>query len=228
MTGVLDFVKRSLIMKSVSMLFPLFAFVLVSFVSGQTRSPHSPVTGGIITLYAGDPTGQSVCLQDNSYGLVIQEGQVRNRCSDLNFNSYLKNGLSTGVEGGRLGRIIDLGTSDDLQKLYGYQETATPGQGFASITVVDGRPSILKDYQARTVQDLNEARSLLDTPASVASAPIKLNHIYVLRITDRFDKLYEQLVKFVVLSFVPDQSVTIRWEQLGRQNSSAISAIRLD
>ena len=211
-------------MKSVFCFGVFFGIASLSLVSAQERSAQQPpVTGGIVTLYAADPIGQSVCFKDNEYGLVIQEGQVRNRCSDLNFNSYLKNAFSTGVEGGRQGKIIDLGTAGDLQKKYGYSETATPGQGFASIILVDGRPSILKDYQARTLQDLDEARTLLDAPKSGASAAVKLNHIYVLRISDTHDKFYEKLAKFVVLSFVPDQSVTIRWEQLPRQRSTSVS-----
>ena len=212
-------------MKSFSFIFLFFAFASFTFVVGQER-PVQPITGGVITLYAADPTGQSLCFKDNAYGMMIQGGKVFNRCSDLNFNGYLKNGLSTGVEGGRQGKIIDLGTADDLKKKYGYEDTVGQGQGFASITVMDGRPSILKDYRAQTLQDLEEAVSLLDAPSNSASAPVKQNHIYLIRISDTTDKLYEQFAKIVVLSFVPDQSVTIRWEQLVRQKSSSVAAVK--
>jgi hypothetical protein len=210
-------------MKSASCIVLFIAFASLTLASGQARPSQLQFTGGVLTLYAADPTGQSLCFNDNAYGLVIQEGQVRNRCSDLNFNSYSKNGFSTGVEGGRQGWILDLGTAEELQKRYGYQETVTPGQGFASIAVVDGRLSILKDYRSGSLQDLDAAKSLFDSPSSIASVPVKLNHIYVLRIADTNDKLYEQLAKFVVLAFVPDQSVTIRWEHVERRSSSSVS-----
>ena len=213
-------------MKSVSFIFLFFALASLTVVLGQERPAQPAVTGGVITLYAADPIGQSLCFKDNAYGLVIQENQVRNRCSDINFNGYLKNGLSTGVEGSRQGKIVDLGTADELKKKYGYEETVGQGQGFASITVMDGRPSILKDRRAGTLQDLDEATTLLDTPANSASAPIKLNHIYLVRVSDSSDKFYEQLAKIVVLSFVPDQSVTIRWEQVARQKSSSVAALK--
>jgi len=190
----------------------LIVLVIGCFCYATAQSGESKVTGGIITLYGKDPIGQSVCFKDNDFGAIFQQGQVRNRCSDLNFNSYLANGFSVGIEGGREGLIVDLGTADDLKAKYGYSETVGGGQGFASIGIADRIPMILRDYRSGTLQELQEAKDLFSVPTSSASVPIKPNHIYLLRITDRFDKNFELFGKVVVLSFVPNESVTLRWQ----------------
>src|SRR4051794_33892182 len=92
-------------------------------VNAQSLIQAVETKGGVTTLYAIDPLAQSLCMKDGGYGLIFQEGQVRNRCSDLNFNSYSRNGFRSGIEGGRQAVLIDLGASDDVQKKYGYSET---------------------------------------------------------------------------------------------------------
>jgi hypothetical protein len=44
--------------------------------------------------------------------------------------------------------------------------------------------------------------------------PIKVGHIYLIRITDRHDRSFERLAKLKVVSYVPGESVTIRWQVL--------------
>src|SRR5690348_8334282 len=118
------------------------------------------VNTSITTMFARDPLTQSVCFKDGGPGGVFQEGQMRNRCSDLNFNSYSPNGFSVAVEGGRQGVIIDLGTPEELKGKYGYSETVGGGQGFASIDVRDGKALILKDYKKGTKQEISESAQL--------------------------------------------------------------------
>src|ERR1700704_4764983 len=84
---------------------------------------EQPIKGGVITLYALDPLAQSFCFRDAGDGHMFQEHEVRNRCSDINFNSYYAEQFAVGIEGGRVGAIVDLGTADDLKKKYGYEET---------------------------------------------------------------------------------------------------------
>src|SRR5688572_5132997 len=123
-------------MARVSYLFTFVFFVCFSQTGyGQTVATYDGIQTGLTTLYSRDPLTQSLCLRDGGPGLVFQSGQKRNRCSDLNFHSYAPNTFSVGVEGGRRGVILDLGTPQDLQSRYGYQETVGGGQGFASIDV---------------------------------------------------------------------------------------------
>ena len=170
--------------------------------------------GGIATLYAMDPITQSLCFADGRAGHVFQQHQVRNRCSDLDFNHYKQGSFSTGVEGGRLGNIVDLGDAKDLGRRYGYQETNDNGQGFASLIWQGNKVLVMKEYKSTSLQQLTENALLFQEGKAVASAPVALGHIYLVRITDRFDKSFQRLVKLMVIAYSPDQSVTIRWQVL--------------
>src|SRR5262245_10409129 len=88
--------------------------------SAQRSPAMGDASTGIATLFARDPLTQSLCFQDGGPGNVFQNGATRNRCSDLNFNSYTANGFRVGVEGGRDGAILDLGTPEALKATYGF------------------------------------------------------------------------------------------------------------
>jgi hypothetical protein len=180
----------------------------------QGRDRANEIKSDIVTLYARDPLAQSFCFGDNRYGKVFQDGAARNRCSDLDFGSYRADNFSVGVEGSRQGAIVDLGTPDDLQHRYGYEETVGKGQGFASLRVKDGKVYVLQDRRAGTLQELKETEQLFQTPHSTASLPVKLGHVYLLRLTDGREKDFELIVKLLVISYTPDESVTIRWQLL--------------
>jgi hypothetical protein len=128
------------------------------------KSDETSVKGGVTTLFALDPLNQSLCFRDAGAGGVFQKNEVRNRCSDLNYGSYYAEHLTVGVEGARLGAIVDLGTAEDLRKEYGYEETVGHGQGFASVHLEDGKVVILKDRARQEMQDLKEASQLFAKP----------------------------------------------------------------
>lgn len=171
------------------------------------------VAGGFSTLYALDPLAQTLCFKDGQEGGVFQDNQVKNRCSDINF-TYYPGSFTVGVEGARLGAIIDLGSVTDLKQKYGYEETVGNGQGFASLRVDENRILVLKDRKAQTTQELRESASLFQEGKALASAPIKLGDIYLVRITDHYDKSFQRIVKLIVIAYVPNESVTIRWQVL--------------
>jgi hypothetical protein len=125
------------------------------------QNVEAQVRGGVVTLYALDPLSQSFCFRDAGAGLTFQQHEVRNRCSDINFNNYYAEHFAVGIEGGRVGAIVDLGTADDLKKKYGYEETVGKGQGFASIHLEDSKVVILKDRRARAMQEVQESAQLL-------------------------------------------------------------------
>jgi hypothetical protein len=64
-----------------------------------------------------------------------------------------------------------------------------------------------------TWQPLKEASQLADVKSS-ANAPIKLGHIYLVRIADSKDKSVLKTVKLMVIAYRPDEAVTLRWELL--------------
>jgi hypothetical protein len=177
-------------------------------------APEPKVKGGVITLYALDPLARTFCFRDGKDGIVFQGNEVRNRCSDIDFNSYYTGNFTVGIEGARIGAIVDLGSAEELRQKYGYEETVGKGQGFASLRLEDGKMVILKDRRTQTAQELSESTLLFQAGTSGATAPIKLGHIYVLRLTDRHDKDFQVLVKLIVIAHTPNESVTIRWQIL--------------
>jgi hypothetical protein len=184
-----------------------------------TPSPPPPLPrprakGGTTTLYALDPLATTLCFEDGRYGHVIQQNEVRNRCSDIGYGRYDRGGLSVGIEGGRLGVIIDLGDADELRGRYGFDETVEQGQSFASLHARGDKVFVLKESRPQRFQEMSESEQLFAEGRSVASAPVKVGHIYLVRITDRHDKGFQLLAKLKVVSYVPGESVTIRWQAL--------------
>jgi len=139
---------------------------LVSRASRATTLPLN-VASIITTLYANDPIAHSLCFTDGKEGGVFQDGEPRNRCSHIEFDAYKMGSLSVGIEGGELGRIIDLGSDDDLSKQYGYQQTVGKGQGFASIEFRDGKLVIMKAAGLVRDRSLRRQRHFL-RPAKVS------------------------------------------------------------
>jgi len=183
---------------------------------GERTQIDARVTGGIVTLYALDPLARTFCFADGKDGGVVENNEVRNRCSDIDFNNYNSGAFSIGIEGGRVGRIIDLGNATELKQKYGYEETVGNGQGFASLRIEDGEVVILKDRKSQAIQKLKESESapLFQAGASGASAPIRLGNIYLLRLSDRHDRTFQRLVKLMVIAYTPNEAVTIRWQIL--------------
>lgn len=169
----------------------------------------------IVTLYALDPLARTFCFGNGKFGQIISNFSVYNNRSDIDFNNYNNGSFSVGIEGSEVGTIIDLGSSEDLQKKYKYQETAGNGQGFASIHRKNKTILILKDKPYNhTFQPMEESKELFREGRSVASASVNLGHFYILRITDYTQAAFERIVKMLVIAYQPNEWVTIRWEIL--------------
>lgn len=181
------------------------------FATRFTRATSLTAISSITTLYAQDPIAHSLCLSDGREGGAFQNGGVFNRCSHIEFDKYKAGSLTVGIQGGELGRIIDLGTSDDLRKAYGYPNQW--GLGFSSIVFSEGKLMIVKDQKKVTRVELVEAAQLFEGSGG-QSAEAKPGHIYLARITNRAYKDFQILVKLVVLASTPGESVTFRWELL--------------
>ena len=168
---------------------------------------------GIVTLYALDPLASTFSFGDGDFGHVIQDGIAKNRNSDIDFGQYNPDKFSVGIEGERLGAIVDLGTAAGLQRRYGYRETVGNPQGFSSLRLVEGKLVIVKDPNAGTVQPLLEAASLSATKSMSQSSVVR-GHIYLVRITDPRNQGFERIAKLLVLDYQPHTLVTFRWETL--------------
>ena len=168
--------------------------------------------GNVVTLYALDPVARTFCFGDGGYGQTISDWSVYNRHSDIDFNTYTNGSFTVGIEGGEVGTIIDLGSTDDLQKKYKYRETVGNGQGFASIHRQNKTILILKNMPYdHSFQPMEESIELFREGRSGASVPVRLGHLYVLRITDHTTATFERIVKMLVIAYKSDEWVTIRW-----------------
>src|SRR5690606_12102594 len=135
-------------------------------------------------LYAMDPIASTLSFEDGIYGSDITDWSVYNRDSEIDFNEYYAGNFSVGMQGDQVGRIIDLGTTEDLQKKYKYRETVSNGQGYASIHRQGQTLLIIKEGATaydKAYQRMEESDELFRQGKSLASASVKLGHIYVLR-----------------------------------------------
>jgi hypothetical protein len=148
--------------------------------------------------------------------LVIQKNEVYNQASDIDFNGYQPGNFTIGIEGGRVGRIMDIGLTTTLPQIYGYSETVGGGQGYASINRQKKQIFILKSATTNpiTFQPIDGSYTLFNQGIVTAGASIELGHIYLIRITDIYDHNFELVVKLLVIDYTPNVSVTVRWALL--------------
>jgi hypothetical protein len=215
--------QKTEIMKRVLFILLVVFIALGSFQVLRAQAPSAPdekgaaqpkKRGGIFTLYSVDPLARTLCFSDGKEGMAFTNTDWGNRCSDLSFTLASGGSLVSGLENDRLAAIVDLGTADELRNRYGFEDAQGGGTGFASLHLQGDKVMVLKqDLSKQEFQLLQEASKLLDVGPQ-ATAPIKLGHIYLVRIADKKDKSTLQLAKLMVIGFRPEESVTLRWALL--------------
>ena len=180
----------------------------------EKRASQPKKRGGIFTMYVHDPLARTMCFSDGKEGFAFVENDWRNRCSDLSYILASGGSLASGIEVNRVAAIVDLGTPDELRQRYGFEEAQGGATGFASLHLSGDKIRILKqDLGKPEYQPLQEGAKLSEVAPS-ANAPIKLGHIYLVRIADKKDTSFQQIVKLMVIAHHPEESVTLRWELL--------------
>jgi hypothetical protein len=223
-------------------LFPVskpFASIIYDVPFSFLKEQSDDKKGGIVTLYALDPEAHSFSFTKARYGNVMKDYTTYANGGEIEYGCYQKDSFRVGFSGPQKGKIVDLGTADDLQKKYGYSETVGNGQGFASIHMKNNKILIRKasenagrggtgstggtvpavEYNENDFQPVKETEELFEVEEKkprppFLKDPVKLGHIYVLRITEKCKKDFELVVKLKVISHKPDESVTIRWQIL--------------
>ena len=211
-------------MKKISFLIvsELLAFCLPQALRAQTPAAPDEKQGsqprkraGIFTMYALDPLSRSLCFNDGKEGRMFVNNQWENRCSDLSYSLAGNGSLVAGIEIDRVASIIDLGTSDDLREKYSFDDAENGGAAFASLRLEGGKITILHETDPKLVWGpLKEATQLFTDVKASANAPIKLGHIYLVRLADTRNKSFEKIVKLIVIGYRPEEAVTLRWELL--------------
>ena len=181
----------------------------------EKRATQPKKRAGIFTMYALDPLARTMCFSDGKEGFAFVDNDWRNRCSDLGYILASNGSLVSGIEVNRVAAIVDLGAPDELSRRYGFEEAGGGGTGFASLHLAGDKIMVLReDIRKPEYQPLQEGPKLFTELTPSATAPIKLGHIYLVRIADKKDQSFQQLVKLMVIAFRPDESVTLRWELL--------------
>lgn len=180
---------------------------------GSPDGQAAPVSGGLATLHLLDGETCSMSLLTGAPGGVVQDHELRNRGSHLVFGRYHAGEFTVGIQGGEAGTIVDLGTAEELRQRFGYGDTVPGRQGFSSLHL-DGRRLLIRGPQGgEPFQPCPDADAVFAAGGG-DHAPVALDHVYVLRITDRNDQDSELLAKLHVVGLVEGQSVTLRWERL--------------
>lgn len=167
-------------------------------------------------MYVLDPLARTLCFSDGKEGMAFMNNQWENRCSDLSYSPAGNGSFVAGIEINRVAAIVDLGTPNDLRTRYGFEDADNGGVGFASLRLEEDKVTVLKEDNSKTKpiwQPLEESPKLFEVKSS-ANAPIKLGHIYLVRIADTKDKSLQLVVKLMVIAYRPDEAVTLRWELL--------------
>jgi hypothetical protein len=150
--------------------------------------------GRLTTLYASDPLACSLDLTSGGPGLIVQDGEVRNRNSHLALG-YYPDSLAVAIQGGDTGAIVDLGTAQEIAALVGVELVGNGGNAFVALR-----------------QDFARGHAALQELASTAHAPIQVGHVYLARIAGSGGP--DLFAKLLVLEFQPGASVTLRWQVL--------------
>lgn len=181
----------------------------------EKRATQPKKRGGIFTMYVHDPLARTMCFSDGKEGFAFINNEYRNRCSDLGYSLANSGSLVSGIEVNRVAAIVDLGPPNELRRRSGFEDAPNGGTGFASLHLNGDKVMILKqDFGKPEYQPLQEGAQLFTELTPSASAPIKLGHIYLVRIADKKDTSFQQLVKLMVIAHRPEESVTLRWELL--------------
>ena len=210
-------------MKKISLLIVSAAFIAFGCTQlARAQNPDDKGTqprkrSGIFTMYALDPQSRTFCFNDGKEGMAIANNQFGNRCSDLSY-SLAGNGIFVaGIEVNRVAAIVDLGTNNQLRERYGFDDSDNGAVGFASLRLEGNKITILQEDNTTPVwQALKEGPQLFTDVRASANAPIKLGHIYLVRVADTKDKSFQQIVKLMVVSYRPEESVTLRWELMNK------------
>lgn len=181
----------------------------------EKQSAQPRKRGGIFTLYMLDPLARTLCFTDGKEGMTVISNDWGNRCSDLSFTLASGGSFVSGIEANRMAAIVDLGSADELRSRYGFEDANGGGTGYASLHLAGDKVMVLKqDLSKPEYQPLQEGSKLFSEVAPSAVAPIKLGHIYLVRIADKKDANFQQLVKLIVIAYRPEESVTLRWDLL--------------
>ncbi|KAG2373461.1 hypothetical protein C9374_012068 [Naegleria lovaniensis] len=160
-------------------------------------------------LHPLDQISSSWSFYCNVPGSKVQDHSVRNAGSDIRLvpmnNVY---NFQVGIQGAEVGKILDLGTVDDLVKSYGCDLYSS----FTGIQFVDGVLVIPNKSSTKQNTPIDLSKMTSDM------AEVKLGHVYLVKIS-RGNEDTALFAKFMTTSVVTDnnnqiQTVTMRHQTM--------------
>ena len=161
-------------------------------------------TSPVVELVAKDPLRRTYDFLRSAHGGILQDGEVKNAGSHIDFSSYNADALTVGIQGGEIGAIVDLGDDEAVATSIG---TSGSGQGFAGLTLVNGL------FNAEAANKLFEL-SATNTKNTSDHAQAIVGHVYALRIIETNSQKLDLVVKLIVTDFAPQERVSFRWAKL--------------
>ncbi len=171
-----------------------------------TVSESDTLGSGEVKLVASDPLRHTFDFVHGRYGTTIQNGQVVNVDSHIDYSALMPNEFSVGVQGGDVGIIVDLGPDATVAARLGVTETVGSGQGYAALTLESGR---FNDPDAAPVLDTPASQLSMDATGHVR--PFR-GHVYALRVVG--GDASDLVVKLLVVSVADGQNVDFDWTRL--------------
>ncbi len=164
----------------------------------------------LVELYATDPLRHDYDFVRADYGAVVQDGQIRNAGSHIDYSTYYANDLTVAIQGGNVGTIVDLGTDDAVAASLHASETAGGGQGYAALLLHDGRFGL---PAADAVLDLPKTDLFTSNDPGAHVTPMH-GHVLLVRIADKYDASLDLVVKLSVVSLTTGDRVAFEWMRL--------------
>ena len=185
--------------------------------AGDPDPPAPPApTSRLVSLYAGDPEAHSLDLADGTFGARVTGRRLVEGTAHVDYGNYADDALTFALDEEDRGIVVDLGHWADLAKAYDYPEADGGGVGFASLSFEDPDFRIARRLPKDGFQNLREGRALLATVAGerrVSVHPVP-GHVYLVRIVDRHRRNPVVHAKILVVSHVPGDHVTFRWDRV--------------
>lgn len=152
----------------------------------------------LLELFADDPLRRTVDLENGVYGAVLQEGEIRNQNSHLDFGGYHAGEFTVGIQGGDEGFIVDLGPDEEL----GLALTNTAASGFGAL-----------DLDASGF-GYGPADAVFDD-GMTDHAAVEQAHVYVIRVRTTDDDGPRELVwKALAADLTSETRVVLDWVRL--------------
>ena len=180
-------------------------------------TPQTTGDGGLVTLFAADDLACSINLRTGEYGGRIVDGEVALDRAQLLYDVFAAEMLSFGFAHDEVVNVIDLGPlMVPDQTLANDVSLKFPISVFHTLTV-EGKRLVYQDAGGAFVR-LREGGDIFKVaPRGLRHLEPTVGNTYVVRFERlRGEDRGDRMAKFQVVEHRPGESLTLRWQSLGK------------